>query len=419
MHYSVYFSDSGWHLSGVNTFTANLIGALRERDIDARLVTTGALAPGDKQLARPTGIPADALHLGPAARLRGQRNEQSFARVDHLRKFLEARAPCVYVPNYDFEYSYVSGQLSPRVAVLGIVHSDDPEHYRHAAQLGRTWNAAVGVSRAIGERLRRFLPDCADRIEVIRYGVAVPAVDPPRCRRPDGCLRLVYVGRIIEQQKRVSDLVCIARELKERRIDFHLSFIGDGPERGNLTGQLADLIAQGLVTFEGILPADCISARLQQADALLLTSAFEGLPLTLLEAMACGCVPIVSDIRSGIPELVRHGINGFRVPLGDIEAYVDSIARLQSSKPLRQQLSQAAYEEIRRQELSISTAAERYAALLDRIIAEARQQTFVRLPVPIVPSRYRRDQPGWRGHVPAPVRHLAGRVMGIQRSQTS
>ena len=67
---------------------------------------------------------------------------------------------------------------------------------------------------------------------------------------------------------------------------------------------------------------------LEQQDAYILTSEFEGMPNALNEAMARGCVPVVTDIRSGIPELVRYGVNGYRVPVGYPRGNFGPVTRL-------------------------------------------------------------------------------------------
>jgi glycosyltransferase involved in cell wall biosynthesis len=86
---------------------------------------------------------------------------------------------------------------------------------------------------------------------------------------------------------------------------------------------------------------------LPQYDVILLTSDFEGMPIAILEGMGRGCVPVVSATRSGIPELVKDGQNGFIVRIGDIKSFADRLSLLQSNLQTRKDLSLRAYETIR------------------------------------------------------------------------
>jgi len=412
--YPVFFSDPGWHLSGVNTFTAELVRKLRAMDVDARILATDELRSGTAKPARPDDLPVDDVR--PAAPRRFVRttppggSAAALDRLCRLCQFLEQNAPCVYVPNYDFEHSFVGRLVSPRVGIVGIVHSDDTRHYRHAAQLGDAWNAAVAVSQAIASRLTRFLPD-ARRVATIPYGVSVP--EEPRCparkiaESGDAPLKIAYVGRLEEEQKRVGDLVRIAERLASESAPFRLSIIGDGSQRLSLERRLARFVRSGHVRFEGLLAPEQIQLRLQEEDVLLLVSEYEGLPLALLEAMAGGCVPVVSRVRSGVPEVVEEGRCGLTVPIGDVEAFCRRLAWLQAHPRQRVNMAAAAHARLRHLGLTIGVSAERYKQLFDRVLREARAESFVRPAGSIWPSPYRRHRAGWRGCLPSKLRSAA------------
>ena len=63
----------------------------------------------------------------------------------------------------------------------------------------------------------------------------------------------------------------------------------------------------------------------EQHDVLVMPSRNEGLPVALLEAGAAALIPVVSDLPSGIPEVVESGVSGYRVPVGDIRRFADAI----------------------------------------------------------------------------------------------
>src|SRR6185369_2759616 len=91
-------------------------------------------------------------------------------------------------------------------------------------------------------------------------------------------------------------------------------------------------IASKRITLYGWVDGTEVINRLRESDAFLLTSNYEGFCISLIEAMANGCCPVVTDIRSGNKQLVRDGENGFVVPVGDVDAFVDKIKLLDGDR---------------------------------------------------------------------------------------
>jgi glycosyltransferase involved in cell wall biosynthesis len=89
-----------------------------------------------------------------------------------------------------------------------------------------------------------------------------------------------------------------------------------------------------------------VLALYPEHDVLVLPSRAEGLPVVLLEAMAAGVVPVVSDLPSGIPEIVADGINGYRPPVGDVAAFAKAIAELAGDRERLQTMSRAARQTV-------------------------------------------------------------------------
>lgn len=158
-----------------------------------------------------------------------------------------------------------------------------------------------------------------------------------------------------------------------------MTIVGDGPERGALEQRIR--AAELPVTLRPTLPHDALLALFGQHDVFVLTSAFEGLPLALLEAMAHGCVPVVADVASGIPELIAAGANGFRVPVGDVAGFAEAIASLAAVPEMRRTMSEAARSAIERGYTTALMAA-RYVELFESLD----RRSFVR-PRPTLAER--------------------------------
>src|SRR5262249_24797975 len=145
--------------------------------------------------------------------------------------------------------------LDPSVATMAIAHNDVEAFYAPITYYGRFLDRAVGVSSRIASA---FVSECLippDRVAMIPYGVAslVPAeVDRKVDRRsPDLPIRIGYVGRLEQEQKRIMDLVPIFRRLNDRRVAFSLDIVGDGSQRGHLERELRVAGVSDTVRFWG------------------------------------------------------------------------------------------------------------------------------------------------------------------------
>jgi glycosyltransferase involved in cell wall biosynthesis len=122
-------------------------------------------------------------------------------------------------------------------------------------------------------------------------------------------------------QKRVDRWVEVASVLHKKNTDIKFLMVGDGPDDEMLRAKISEHKLTGIIELAGKLN-DTYSAY-KKIDIFLLTSDFEGLPLALLEAMSCGCVPIVSNV-GGIKQLDFGGI-GFKFDEFDPEGISDEI----------------------------------------------------------------------------------------------
>lgn len=381
-----------WSLNGVNIFSAALVRGLRERGVEAHVLLTNPPRLDTKPLSRQQDFPIVSLPVAKYARWQ--------VRWQTMIDYLEAQAPCIYLPNHDWLHSCVSPCLSSRVGIVGIVHSDDPEHYEHATRLGPYWNGVVSVSAYIRAQLEKL--KISQSVATIPYGVQVAAQLPKRDQqRP---LRLIYAGRLVQAQKRILDLPQIVTTLVQRGVPVQLTIVGNGWDKSRLIAASQPHLASGAIQLLETQPQEQVRQLFQQHDAFLLPSEFEGLPLALLEAMGQGCIPVVSDIRSGVPQLVQDGINGYRVPIGDISTFAERLTYLQQDPAMRQIMAQRAYESMQRSAYRTETMVERYWQLLNTIWKTLTNGTYRRPSGPILPP-----PPSiltWRDRLPSMIRAI-------------
>jgi glycosyltransferase involved in cell wall biosynthesis len=176
----------------------------------------------------------------------------------------------------------------------------------------------------------------ADRSIVIRNAVSVDSA-PARDLRSDSPVRVVSVGRLAAP-KDFSTLITALAQLPAG--STHLRVLGDGPFRGELEAQRHALGLDAAVEFSGEVP----DARpyLDEADVFVLATRSEGMPLSVLEAMAAG-LPVVASAVEGLEEVVVDGKTGFLSPPGDAVALAERLRRLVDDPGLRRELGAAGH----------------------------------------------------------------------------
>jgi glycosyltransferase involved in cell wall biosynthesis len=366
MRVKVFHSYPKWLLSGVNTWSANLaLASVENPDFEHAMLITGVAAATVQELEA-SGIPYVHLKVPPSRR----RREEWKA----LKVFLESNAPCIYLPNYDFQRASAVGTLSSKVLVCSVVHSDEDYYYDQIQRIGVSCNAVVAVSSCIENRLHKKFPNLSEKISRIAYGV--PSEKGPRLQATaGGPIRMVYCNRLAQYQKRVFDLPEVCRELVRIGVDFQLTVAGQGPDEDKLRDRFEAANLGNYVQMIGRLPAQEVRQVLRSSDVFLLTSDFEGLPISLLEAMAAGCVPVAYDIDSGVRDAVDPGVNGILIPHGETSHMARALAMLAVDRDRLVEMSAASVER-HAEYFSVETMAANYNQLFSRLMHSNRKRTL-------------------------------------------
>ena len=370
MQYKVVIALTSGRVSGVDVFSVTLLRGLLKSGIPAKIVLTNHGAMELDAMPLPDDIPIEPLALPQMS------NGKPCLRP--MLEYLHDQGPCVYLPNYDYRHSTVCAKLRDRVAAIGIVHSDDPMHYTHTVRLGRYWNAIVAVSAKIHRTVARIDDSFRDRLVTIPYGVPVPDNIVRAESAPGTPLRMLYVGRVEQAQKRVFRLIEILDLLQQRGIPCVLTLVGGGAASGEFRARAEHHMAAGRVRFAGILPNHDVGREYLRNDVFLLTSAFEGLPVSLLEAMAHGCVPVVLRTESGIPELIRDGDNGQLIVENDFGSFADRLAALYEEPRKRAEMSRRARATIIDQGYGSNRMVNDYRRLFQRVFDDLQRGLYRR-----------------------------------------
>jgi glycosyltransferase involved in cell wall biosynthesis len=224
--------------------------------------------------------------------------------------------------------------------------TDSRSHAQFAADL-RARRRRVDAARHIvvpSEYLRRLVEAWGvprERVTVIRNGTTSPVtgavVRPRRSER----LRALFVGRLTNW-KGVETLLLAARQFEGLDVEI----VGDGPLWPHLVELSAQLGLTDRVLFRGRLSAEGVRDAMARAHTLVLTSLYEGLSHTVLEAFAAGLPCIVSD-RGGNEEVVKDARNGLVVPAQDVGRLVHALRRLAADDAFRCGLAATALDTAR------------------------------------------------------------------------
>lgn len=180
----------------------------------------------------------------------------------------------------------------------------------------------VGISDTVADTIaqthhlpRTTVPVVYNGVDCKRYAISKVHSDT---------FNFVTVGTIYEVKNFPFLVDCFA-ELHKRHPETRLTIVGNGSQRARLMQQITELGLEDAITITGTVGN--VEDYLAAADVYVASSIFEGLPLSILEAMAAG-LPVISTNVGGVPDVVRHEENGLLIPSGDKEAYIAALTEL-------------------------------------------------------------------------------------------
>lgn len=223
--------------------------------------------------------------------------------------------------------------------------------------LSKSWEEIIGAK-------------CSNKnIEVVYNPVIIKEIS---CDKQNNTINVLFMGRV-EHRKGIYDLIEATKYISDSRIKIKV--YGDG-EIDKAKKIIKDNSLDNKIEILGWIKGDDIETAYKNADILILPSYDEGLPMSILEAVAHG-LPVISTPVGGIPDSVEDGVNGFLIQPGDYKALAEKIELLANDQKLREKMGQESYK-IAKEKFDIEIIAKQLLEIYDNLInvpAPTREKT--------------------------------------------
>lgn len=244
-------------------------------------------------------------------------------------------------------HATVKGSLAGYLASVPVIVTSEHgkntwKRWRHHAAEKYIVNRLIDKRIAVSEDIRQLrilqdgvrpedivvFPNCVDTDVLVKDNRTLPRI-------------IGTLGRLVDA-KDFPVLIRAVNSLKEEGRDVLLRIAGEGDQRRNLERLISEMRLDGVVELTGMQPAQ---EFLSSIDIFAMSSKREGVPVALLEAMACG-LPIAATAVGGIPETLQDGVEGLLSAKGDCAALAANIGKLIDDMPRRVALGEAARDKV-------------------------------------------------------------------------
>jgi glycosyltransferase involved in cell wall biosynthesis len=333
---------------------------------------TGAPAPDDDGPLAAAGRSVRAWARDRPSMLidRNDRRYERFSLLTdaNLLRFLRSLRDGVLVSTRPGLNLAVARFVRPSVVRVAQEHMHLSRHRRHRP----------GLYRAIGEQYGRLdavatltHADADDYRALLGPGtrtLAIPNAVPPARVRAAADHKVVIAAGRLTGQKGFDRLIRAFRQVADRRPDWQLRVFGKGESQAALQTLIDDLNLAGNVKLMGFTKR--LPNEMADASIYAMSSRFEGFPMVLLEAMACGLPPVSFDCPTGPRDLIEDGVNGRLVPDGDIDALAAGLLDLIDDEAARRAMGAAALDTSR--QFTPDAIARRWVDLFTALAADKR-----------------------------------------------
>ena len=344
------------HSGGTWTVFDNLRSGLAQHGIDLRWVVAGERA---FTAVRHSKLGDEKIGLGEVVAPE-ETDESKIARqlVSHLETKYDGAIVnvlcdrlCINMIQY----------LPASFRRIMLVHNITIGTYEAARSIRDYVHATVGVSQRItNDLIHKYAFNPANTL-TIPNAVHVEQFYSNPSLRSDR-LRILVLSRIENMSKGSFQIPRILQQLEQLRVPYTCTVIGDGPDSEEMKRRCAGL----KVRFVGRINSDLVPKAVSFHDAYLFPSIYEGFGLSLVEAMAGGCVPVASCLKGVTDDIVTNRDSGFLMKSRDIAGYAHALKELYERPELKMQMRLAAQMRVR-ERFSVDAVSVRFVELMEKV----------------------------------------------------
>lgn len=332
-------TDLGLYQGGVESWTYTVADELRKRGYEIKILTNKSSQPAPERFAK------DTYYLN----MRGRGYCNGLEDTVHV---IMEHAPCVVIDSWQsmtmLAASIVKRQNQAAVcSLIEIVHNDLPRLFEIVKRFENEIDACMGVSRDIN---RNLVENYHIRPEKVHYKESPVNYDADLRREYAGDsrkpLRIGYAARLAKSQKRADLLPELMDRLSERKVHFQMQIAGSGALQDMIETHISEKGYAGVVSMTGYIRREEMNRFWSGQDIFINLSEYEGVGLSMLEAMGNGCVPVVTKV-AGSEEFVTKDI-GYVCEVGDLNAMAERIAYLDWHREMLEPMGQKACESARK-----------------------------------------------------------------------
>ncbi len=263
------------------------------------------------------------------------REDDWFELMKKMIDDLIGNLPCVIfsVASIALQAAMVVKKLYPgQIKIVMVIHSDNAYIYKNVSSMIEGIDKVVCISKKIEDTCIKSYGIPADKL-MYHVNPVLLAERQPRQENVRGRLRVGFAARLTQLAKRTHLLPQVMDACFQRGLDVEFHIAGEGECLELLRAFVEDNHLEEKVYLEGWIPPTQMADFWRHQDIYLSISDYEGMSLTMLEAMAYGAFPVVTDV-SGVTDVIEDGKNGLIIPVEKWLDCVDKIAMLDEDRKL-------------------------------------------------------------------------------------
>ena len=328
---------AGLGLGGVEEWTKRITVSLEQCSVEVKILTRD----GDYLLDEKTRQKTIFVKQSKG-------NPYEEKNLIELYKVISGMMPCILVTS-DINSLFIVAQVlkkdyPEKIHIISVVHNGVQKLYQDYARYHDIVDKYIVISHEIKEGMI-----CAGVCynKLVFSDFYIKTVKNLKREYSDNLkpLRIAYAGRLTVPQKRLDLLIKLIEELEAIRVNYEMKIAGDGDYVDTIHSYIENKHLESKIKMVGRIDHENMSFFWRNSDVAVNISDFEGICLSNLEAMAEGCVPIIT--RTSAKEYIVDEENGFLISIGNYKKMAEVIKKIADNKSLLEKMGYKAYETIR------------------------------------------------------------------------